>query len=171
MRSVAVVALADVAAAQPVASMLVLAAVAVAILAPVLSPYDPLKQDLGNALAPPGRVHLLGTDNVGRDVFSRVIWGTRISLVAGFGSVAIAVVAGGLLGLLAGYAGGRADGLVMRLMDAVLSFPPLVLALALGAVLGAGLDGVLAAQAARRAGDNCDPACEIEHQVSLPTRD
>ena len=76
---------------------------------------------------------------------SRMIWGTRVSLVAGFGSVAIAMVAGGLLGLLAGYAGGQADGLVMRVMDAVLSFPPLVLALALGAVLGAGLTGVVIA--------------------------
>src|SRR5205807_5823387 len=78
-------------------------------------------------------------------VLSRGSWGTRVSLVAGLGSVAIAVVAGGLLGLLAGYAGGQADGLVMRLMDAVLSFPALVLALALGAVLGAGLGGVLIA--------------------------
>src|SRR6185503_16637256 len=76
-------------------------------------------------------------DNVGRDVLSRMIWGTRVSLLAGFGSVALAMVTGGLLGLLAGYAGGRTDGLVMRVMDAVLSFPPLVLALALGAVLGA----------------------------------
>jgi len=75
----------------PFGVAVMLAALAVAILAPVLSPYDPLKQDLGNALAPPGRVHLLGTDNVGRDVFSRMIWGTRISLRAGFGSVAIAV--------------------------------------------------------------------------------
>jgi peptide/nickel transport system permease protein len=122
-----------------------LAAVVVALLAPVLSPYDPLKQDLGNTLAKPDWTHLLGTDNVGRDVLSRVIWGTRVSLVAGLGSVAIAVLAGGLLGLLAGYAGGQADGLVMRLMDAVLSFPPLVLALALGAVLGTGLSGVVIA--------------------------
>jgi len=120
-------------------------AVMVALLAPILSPYDPLKQDLGNALGKPDWTHLLGTDNVGRDVLSRVIWGTRVSLVAGLGSVAIAVLAGGLLGLLAGYAGGQADGLVMRLMDAVLSFPPLVLALALGAVLGAGLSGVVIA--------------------------
>ncbi|PYM80521.1 MAG: hypothetical protein DME13_22650, partial [Candidatus Rokuibacteriota bacterium] len=100
---------------------------------------------LGNVLARPGRVHWLGTDNVGRDVLSRVIWGTRVSLVAGFVSVAIAAAAGGVLGMLAGYAGGRADGVVMRLMDAVLSLPPLVLALALGAVLGAGLTGVLLA--------------------------
>jgi len=121
------------------------AALLVALSAPFLAPYDPLRQDLGNALAPPGRVHLLGTDNVGRDVLSRVMWGTRISLVAGFASVAIAVAAGSLLGIVAGYWGGRVDGIVMRLMDAVLSFPPLVLALALGAVLGAGLSGVLIA--------------------------
>src|SRR5437660_87065 len=92
-----------------------------------------------------GGAHLLGTDNVGRDVLSRVIWGTRISLVAGFVSVAMALLTGGVLGLVAGYSGGRVDGLVMRAMDAVLSFPPLVLALALGAMLGAGLTGVLIA--------------------------
>jgi len=129
----------------PLGTAVVLAAVAVALLAPRLAPYDPLKQDLGNALARPDRAHLLGTDNVGRDVLSRVMWGTRISLVAGFVSVVIATVAGSLLGLLAGYWGGRADGLLMRLMDAVLAFPPLVLALALGGVLGAGLTGVLIA--------------------------
>ena len=125
--------------------VVVLVVLVVALLAPQLAPYDPLKQDLGNTLARPGRTHLLGTDNVGRDVMSRVIWGTRISLTAGVVSVAIATLAGSLLGLLAGFWGGRADDLVMRLMDAVLSFPPLVLALALGAMLGAGLTGVLIA--------------------------
>ena len=129
----------------PLGVVVMLIAIAAALLAGVISPYDPLKQDLGNTLARPDRAHLMGTDNVGRDVLSRMIWGTRVSLMAGFGSVALAVVTGGLLGLLAGYAGGRADGLVMRLMDAVLSFPPLVLALALGAVLGAGLTGVVIA--------------------------
>src|SRR5437773_8772393 len=104
----------------PFGAAVVALAVLVAIGAPLLAPYDPLKQDLGHALAAPGRAHLLGTDNVGRDVLSRVIWGTRVSLVAGLGSVAIAVVAGGLLRLLGGYAGGQADGLVMRLVDAVL---------------------------------------------------
>jgi ABC-type dipeptide/oligopeptide/nickel transport system permease subunit len=116
-----------------------------ALAAPLVAPYDPLVQNLGNTLAPPGRAHLLGTDNVGRDVLSRVIWGTRVSLVAGLVSVVLAVVAGCALGVVAGYCGGRIDGLVMRVMDAVLSFPPLVLALALGAVLGAGLGGVLLA--------------------------
>src|SRR5215470_5761302 len=129
----------------PFGAAVLLTAVIVALAAPLLSPYDPLAQNLGNSLARPGRAHWLGTDNVGRDVLSRVAWGTRVSLVAGFVSVAIAAAAGGVLGMLAGYAGGRADGVVMRLMDAVLSFPPLVLALALGAVLGAGLGGVLIA--------------------------
>ena len=129
----------------PFGAAVVLVAIVAASLAPKLAPHDPLKQDLGNTLARPDRAHPLGTDNVGRDVLSRVIWGTRISLTAGFVSVAIATLAGSLLGLLAGFWGGRADDLVMRLMDAVLSFPPLVLALALGAILGAGLTGVLIA--------------------------
>src|SRR5437879_267141 len=120
-------------------------AVVVALAAPRVAPCDPLAQTLGHTLAPPGRSHLLGTDNVGRDVLSRVIWGTRISLLAGLVSVALAMLAGSLLGVLAGYCGGRVDGVVMRVMDAVLAFPPLVLALALGAVLGAGLLGVLLA--------------------------
>jgi peptide/nickel transport system permease protein len=129
----------------PVGVAVLLTALVVSAFAPIISPHNPLKQNLDNALARPSRNHPLGTDNIGRDVLSRVIWGTRISLVAGFASVAIALAVGGLLGLAAGYAGGRTDGLVMRLMDAVLSFPPLVLALALGAVLGAGLTGVVIA--------------------------
>jgi peptide/nickel transport system permease protein len=129
----------------PVGAAVVLLAIITALFAQALSPHDPLKQDLGNTLAAPSRAHLLGTDNVGRDVLARVIWGTRVSLVAGFVAVALATLAGGLIGLVAGYWGGRADGVLMRLMDAVLSFPPLVLALALGAVLGAGLTGVLIA--------------------------
>jgi peptide/nickel transport system permease protein len=129
----------------PFGAAVLLLAITVALLAPVVAPYSPLKQNLNNTLARPDWTHLMGTDNVGRDVFSRMIFGTRVSLVAGFGSVVIAVLVGGLLGLLAGYAGGRVDNLVMRVMDAVLSFPPLVLALALGAVLGAGLTGVVIA--------------------------
>jgi peptide/nickel transport system permease protein len=125
--------------------VVMLAALAAAALAPVLSPYPPLKQDLAQSLAAPGRAHLLGTDNVGRDVLSRTIWGTRISLVAGFVSVALATLMGSLIGLVAGYWGGGVDGLCMRLVDALLSVPPLVLALALGAVLGADLTGVVIA--------------------------
>jgi ABC-type dipeptide/oligopeptide/nickel transport system permease subunit len=129
----------------PFGALVLVVALVAALAAPMLAPHDPLRQNLGNALARPDRAHLLGTDNVGRDVLSRVIWGTRVSLVAGLVSVAMAAVAGSLLGGVAGYSGGRLDGLLMRAMDAVLSFPPLVLALALGAVLGAGLGGVLLA--------------------------
>ena len=129
----------------PFGMVVVALAVVAALAAPALAPHDPLKQDLGHTLAPPTKAHPLGTDNVGRDVLSRVIHGTRVSLIAGIVSVALAAMAGSVLGLVAGYSGGRVDGLVMRLMDAVLSFPPLVLALALGAVLGAGLTGVLIA--------------------------
>src|SRR5262249_45009418 len=129
----------------PLGALVLRPGVAVALRAPVTSPSVPPKKPLGPAVPRPDRAHLMGTDNVGRDVLSRMIWGTRVSLLAGFGSVALAVVAGGILGLLAGYAGGQTDGFVMRLMDAVLSFPPLVLALALGAVLGAGLGGVVIA--------------------------
>src|SRR5262245_3151642 len=129
----------------PFGAAVMLLAVLGALAAPLIAPPDLLAQNLGHTLARPNGAHLQGTDNVGRDVLSRVIWGTRVSLLAGLVSVALAVVAGSLLGILAGYSGGRVDGLVMRLMDAVLSFPPLVLALALGAVLGAGLGGVLLA--------------------------
>jgi len=131
----------------PFGAVVLLAAVVVALAAPLVSPHDPLKQNLANALSRPSGTHLLGTDNVGRDVLSRVVWGTRVSLLAGFVSVALALLTGGVIGLAAGYIAGRLDGLLMRLMDAVLSFPALVLALALGAVLGAGLTGVLIALA------------------------
>ena len=86
----------------PFGALVLAAAIVAALAAPVLAPHDPLRQDLGNTLARPGRTHLLGTDNVGRDVLSRVVWGTRVSLLAGFVSVAIALLAGGLLGLAAG---------------------------------------------------------------------
>ncbi|HEY1292414.1 MAG TPA: ABC transporter permease [Chloroflexota bacterium] len=125
--------------------VVLVAVVLMAVFAPLLSPYDPLKQDLSNLLAAPNPQHWFGTDNNGRDVLSRVIWGTRVSLIAGLVSVALAVVVGCSIGLAAGFWGGRVDGVLMRLIDAVLSFPALVLALALGAVLGAGLGGVLIA--------------------------
>jgi peptide/nickel transport system permease protein len=119
--------------------------VVMAVFAPWVSPYDPLHQNVNGLLLPPSPQHPFGTDNTGRDVLARVIWGTRVSLAAGLVAVAIAVVVGCAIGLAAGYWGGRLDGLLMRLIDAVLSFPALVLGLALGAVLGAGLGGVLIA--------------------------
>ena len=119
--------------------------VLMALTAPLIAPYDPLKQDLINARGAPSAEHPFGTDDLGRDVLTRVIYGSRVSLIAGLASVAMAVVAGSLLGLAAGFAGGWADSLVMRVVDAILSCPALVLALALGAVMGVGLTGVVIA--------------------------
>jgi peptide/nickel transport system permease protein len=111
-----------------------------ALLAPWLATADPLHQDLGRALLPPGPGHWFGTDEFGRDVLSRLLHGTRITL---FIVVLVTVVVGPLgmaVGLVAGYFGGRVDALLMRLTDVVLSFPSLILALAFVAALGPGLD-------------------------------
>lgn len=116
-----------------------------AIFAPWLVRASPIKPDFGSVLAPPSIAHPMGTDDLGRDEFSRVIFGARIALLAGVISVSIAVVIGLPVGLLSGYYGGRVDDVVMRLTDALLSFPFLVLALALVAILGAGVDKAMIA--------------------------
>lgn len=119
--------------------------VAVALLASWLAPYPPLKQDLGNALAGPSAEHLLGTDQFGRDLLSRIIWGSRVSLLVGVVAVGIALVVGGALGLVSGMLGGLTDLLAMRLVDILLSFPTLLIALLIVAILKPGLVVVLAA--------------------------
>ncbi len=123
----------------------VLGIAAVALFAPWIAPASPIKPDFGNLLRSASAAHLMGTDDLGRDLLSRVIFGARTALLAGVVSVGIAVIAGLPLGLLSGYYGGRLDDLLMRLTDAMLSFPFLVLALALAAILGAGLDKALLA--------------------------
>jgi ABC-type dipeptide/oligopeptide/nickel transport system permease subunit len=117
----------------------VLLIISLAILAPWVSPYSPTKPDFFNILKAPDRSHLLGTDDLGRDVMSRVIFGTRTSLLAGVISVGIAVIIGLPVGLISGFYRGRLDNALMRVTDAMLSFPFLVLALAIAAVLGTGL--------------------------------
>jgi peptide/nickel transport system permease protein len=119
-----------------VGAVLVCAFLLVAALAPLLSPYDPISADFANVLSPPTRAHLFGTDDIGRDILSRVIHGSRISLQAGLFTVAVALCVGLPLGLVAGYLGGRVDNLIMRGLEVVLSFPGLVLALGITAVLG-----------------------------------
>jgi peptide/nickel transport system permease protein len=116
-----------------------------AALAGVIAPYDPLKQNLDLAFAPPTVAHLLGTDDLGRDLLSRTIYGARISLLAGIVAVGIALVAGVTIGLVAGYWGGTLDQVLMRLMDALLAFPGLILALAITAALGSNLLNALIA--------------------------
>ncbi|AKS31566.1 ABC transporter permease [Mycolicibacterium goodii] len=112
-----------------------------AVLAPVLSPFDPNAQDLLTRLSPPQWTggHLLGTDNLGRDVLSRLIYGARISLFVGLAVALISGTIGALVGIVAGYRGGWADRVLMRLADVQLAFPAILLALAVVAFLGNGL--------------------------------
>ncbi len=107
-----------------------------ALAAPLLAPYDPNEQDYLAITDPPSTAHLLGTDDLGRDLLSRIIYGSRVSLEVGLIAVAIAVMCGVTLGLVGGYAGGLLDDLIMRFVDAVQAFPNLVLALAITAALG-----------------------------------
>jgi peptide/nickel transport system permease protein len=117
----------------------------VALLAPWLAPYSPTAQNLPASLQPPGPVHLLGTDEFGRDILSRLIYGTRVSLLVGVFSVAIALAAGGFLGMLAGYYGGWLDNALMRVMDVMLALPTILLAIVIVTSLGPGLTNVMLA--------------------------
>jgi peptide/nickel transport system permease protein len=110
----------------------------VAIFAPLFAPYDPSSQ-AATRLLPPGLSHLMGTDNLGRDVFSRVLFGTRASMYVGFVSVAISLVVGGVLGVVAAYRLGIIDTIIMRIMDIIFAFPTLILILAISAVVGPSL--------------------------------
>lgn len=107
-----------------------------AIFAPYLTPHSPIEQNMLNRLQGPSRTHLLGTDHFGRDVFTRLIYGARISLRIGFLSVGIGMLFGCSLGIIAGYYGGKLDSVIMRLMDVMLSLPSFLLALAIIAALG-----------------------------------
>jgi glutathione transport system permease protein len=117
------------------------------VLAPWTAPYDPAAPDYQSILAGPSAAHWFGTDAYGRDIFSRVIWGGRISLWVGFVSVAIGGVAGVVLGLVSGFLGGWVDSLVMRLCDVLLAFPGILLAIGIVAVLGPGVTNVIYAVA------------------------
>ncbi len=109
----------------------------VALLAPVISPHDPIAVNADNAYLPPlSPGHLLGTDELGRDLFSRVLWGARVSLPVALVAAAVGLVGGGAIGLISGYFGGIVDLLLMRLIDALLAFPALILAIAIVAALG-----------------------------------
>jgi peptide/nickel transport system permease protein len=109
-----------------------------ALLAPVLAPYDPIAMELSATLSPPSVNHLLGTDSFGRDILSRIIFGARVSLFIGLTSVGWAALVGVPLGLVAGYFGGMMGNFLMRIVDALLSFPPILLAIAISASMGGG---------------------------------
>ena len=116
-----------------------LAWILAAIFAPVIAPYDPIAKDLTLRLQPPSAEHWFGTDTFGQDIFSRVIYGGRYSLLAGCLTVVIAGIIGTFYGAIAGYVGGRTDNIMMRISEMILSFPSLVLAMIINAVLGSNL--------------------------------
>lgn len=128
-----------------VAFALIAVFAACALLAPLLAPYDPLAQDLGSRLQPPSPQHWLGTDSLGRDIASRILYGARISLIIGVVVVTVAGVVGTAIGLVAGYAGGLVDEALMRLTEVFLAFPALILAMAIAGALGPSLTNAIIA--------------------------
>ncbi|WP_102224796.1 ABC transporter permease [Acidimangrovimonas sediminis] len=125
--------------------VLVAIAVFAAIFAPWLTPYTPVQPDFGAMLSGPTLAHPFGTDDLGRDVLTRVLYGARVSLLIGTVSVAVSLIGGALLGSVAGYAGGWVDGAIMRAMDIVFAFPSILLALGITAVLGPSLGNAILA--------------------------
>jgi peptide/nickel transport system permease protein len=119
--------------------------VASALAAPWVAGYDPLRMDVRERLQAPSLAHLLGTDNFGRDIFARIVYAGRISLIVGFVAVGIGAICGGALGAISGYYGGWLDNLLMRLMDILLSVPQIVLALAIVGALGTSLPNLMVA--------------------------
>ncbi len=128
-----------------VAAGFLLLLAAMALLAPWISPHDPIATNPDDALLSPGAGHWLGSDELGRDMLSRVIWGARVSLPVAFVAVSVGLSVGGTIGLLAGYRGKLTDLLLMRVVDAILAFPALILAIAIVAALGPGLRNAMIA--------------------------
>ena len=125
--------------------MILLVLATSALLAPVLAPHDPMRQNLAQDLITYSGAHPLGTDKLGRDILSRTIYGGRISLIVGISTVALSLTIGFMIGSLAGFFGGWVDQAVMRLVDILMAFPGILLAIGFTAVLGPGLDHVVLA--------------------------
>ena len=128
-----------------IGAAVVLLNIVVAVLANLISPYDPLATDYGAMLAAPNRAHWLGTDAFGRDVLTRLIYGSRTAMIVGFACAFVGATLGTVIGVASAYFGGKVDLLVQRVMDIFLSFPLIILALAVVAMLGTGLENVIAA--------------------------
>jgi peptide/nickel transport system permease protein len=128
-----------------IGALVVLAWIVVSTAAPMLSPYGPLTQRITDRLQAPSAAHLFGTDALGRDILSRVLFGGRISLPVGFGVVAVSLLIGGTVGSLAGFGGGWIGGVLMRGTDMVMAFPIIILAMTIAAALGPGLDHTMIA--------------------------
>lgn len=128
-------------------AIVILLFILAAILAPVLTPYTFDGMDLHNRLAPPSRAHLLGTDEAGRDVLTRMLYGSRVSLLVGIVPTVISMLVGAILGIIAGYNGGRTDAVIMRIADVMLAFPSMFLAMVIMYTLGDGMINIFLALA------------------------
>ena len=128
-------------------AIVILLFILAAILAPVLTPDTFDSMDLHHRLAPPSRAHLLGTDEAGRDVLTRMLYGSRVSLLVGIVPTVISMLAGAILGIIAGYSGGRTDAVIMRIADVMLAFPSMFLAMAIMYTLGDGMINIFLALA------------------------
>ncbi|HTO46553.1 MAG TPA: ABC transporter permease [Burkholderiales bacterium] len=128
-----------------IGAAVILLMIVTAAAAPLLAPYDPLNTDFAAMLTPPGAAHWLGTDAFGRDVLSRIIYGSRTALLVGFGASVLGATIGAVIGVASAYFGGRIDFVVQWFMDILLSFPLIVLALAVVAILGTGPTNVILA--------------------------
>ncbi|MDY5021695.1 MAG: ABC transporter permease [Blautia sp.] len=126
-------------------SVILLLFILMAVFAPLIAPYDPFFMDYSAPLSPPSAAHLFGTDNMGRDILSRIIYGARISLQVSLVSVSIATAAGVLLGVLAGYFGKWADSLISRILEVMFAFPEVLLALLIMSILGSSLNNIMIA--------------------------
>ncbi|MGQ0549537.1 MAG: ABC transporter permease, partial [Armatimonadota bacterium] len=124
---------------------LILAMLLVGIFAPWVAPYDPVAADFGGMFVRPGRTHWFGSDAFGRDVLSRIIFGARTALIVGFGSALLGATLGGALGVASAYFGGLTDLVLQRLVDVLVSFPIIVLAMAIVSIIGAGIDKIILA--------------------------
>jgi peptide/nickel transport system permease protein len=128
-----------------IGAAVVLINIVVALLADLISPFDPLATDYGAMLARPSVAHWLGTDAFGRDVLSRIIYGSRTAMIVGFACAVVGATAGAIIGVASAYFGGKVDLLVQRVMDIFLAFPLIILALAVVAILGTGMTNVILA--------------------------
>jgi glutathione transport system permease protein len=126
-----------------IAGGIILLIILAAVFAPFVAPFDPVAPDYDNILEGSSALHWLGTDAYGRDLLSRIIWGGRVSLTVGFLSVALGAGVGVVIGLISGFFGGWIDGVLMRLMDVLLAFPGIILAIGVVALLGPGIDNVI----------------------------
>jgi ABC-type dipeptide/oligopeptide/nickel transport system permease subunit len=139
--------------------VIIVALILTAIFAPWLAPYNPYKMSLDEKLMQPSREHLLGTDSLGRDTLSRIIYGTRTSLAVGIGAVGIAAIIGQFLGLLAAYFGGMVYTIIMRFTDALMAIPMLLAALIISVLLGGGLRNVIIALSVGMISGQCRMMC------------